>query len=997
MKVYITPDVETAPYGLKRVMEALHQHLPDNDIEIVETEEEADLVNVHSMAFVETKKPVVYTSHGLHWAEIPWNYNEYLDANRLMADYMSRSQSVTAVSDWVGHAISRGMLHKPVITGNGINIDDWEHDKPSSGYVLWNKARVDPVCNPDEMNKIAAQMPNTAFVSTFGEQTANVQITGVVDHEVMKDMVQRAGVYLSLARETFGIGTLEAIASGVPVVGWDHGGNRDIIEHGINGYLVPHGDYDKLSECIEKCSQFTGAMRFDLPATIGKWDWSNVVPAYAQAYKDTWARATGYGRKVSIIVTAYNLDKYLGDCLNSVLAQTFQDWECLIIDDCSTDGTAEISNDYCALDGRFQYHKPDSNLKLSGARNFGYNLASGEYIMYLDADDMITARTVDLLVQALDNDEKTHIVYGSLQTMSEDGTNLRPNDWPVGEFNWFHQMSHLNQLPYCSMMRSEVMRRTGGYRVRDYLAEDAAHWCRATSLGFRAKKATDEPTLIYRLRPDSKSTKDLKEFGHGAFTQWFGWKTATTPQAGVKFQKAGKRPFSSIVPFGAQGNPKESNAHCWPVWGHHDPVISVIIPVGPGHEAQLVDALDSLTAQTYPFWEAIVINDTGGDIDLTYAPWARVFDNGSHDIATSRNIGIEKATAPLLLFLDADDFLFGTALEKMLKAYVDEDGSKYIYTDHYNVVKGKGATKNKAVEYDRSTTDGQKHPVTALVRKEHATAVGGFDSTLPGWEDWEFYVKMAVAGYCGKRLGEALLVYRLHSGARREDSIKNASHTLEVMKERYADYYTGAKTMAPCCGGNNTTILEAKRSLGLLPKAVSINIVSHSKDGKMSTVRVEYLGKSFGATTINSVNGTPIPPLRAGANPLHKFHDVAPETARLLVEANLFKLVNADNQDLAQAEQGDSLAGLIQHTPTPAPDGGSSFEAPAPVVVVESGKPFDPTTMTVGEVKAAAVGCTVDQLKDALEREQGGSKRKSAISFLNTLIGDGERQLEIGS
>ena len=165
----------------------------------------------------------------------------------------------------------------------------------------------------------------------------------------------------------------------------------------------------------------------------------------------------------------------------------------------------------------------------------------------------------------------------------------------------------------------------------------------------------------------------------------------------------------------------------------------------------------------------------------------------------------------------------------------------------------------------------------------------------------------------------------------------------------------------------------------------------------MSTVRVEYLGKSFGATTINSVNGTPIPAIRAGANPLHKFHDVAPETARLLVEANLFKLVNADNQDLAQAEQGDSLAGLIQTAPAQNKDGGAEFQAPAPVVIVESGKPFDPTKLTVGEVKAAAVGCTVDQLKDALEREEGGSKRKSAISFLKTLIGDGERQLEIGS
>lgn len=983
MKAFISPRPETAPYGLQRVMEALYKHLPECGIEIVNSPEEADVVNVHSMAFVETDKPIIYTSHGLHWAEINWP-REYLQANQMMINYMKRSQTITAVSDWVAHSISRGILKKPIVIGNGIDTADWQHDKPSSGYVLWNKARTDLVCDPEEMNKLAAMMPDVPFVSTFGRSAHNVQITGVVKHDVMKDMVQRAGVYLSLARETFGIGTLEAIASGVPVVGWDHGGNRDIIEHGVNGFLVPYGNYEQLVTAVRSALEHRETMRPNLLKSIEKWEWSNVIPQYAEAFRQTLAKSWDWDVKVSILVTAYNLGKYLGDCLQSVEQQDFYDWECLIIDDCSTDNTPEIAAEFCARDGRFKYFHTGNNLKLSGARNYGYKQARGQYIMSLDADDMIHPHTLRLLCWDLDQDRTAHIVYGCLDTINEDGSNLQRNPWPSPDgFNWDQQMAHLNQLPYCAMMRREVYANSGGYRIRDYLAEDAALWCRVTSLGYRAKLATDESTLIYRLRPDSKSTNDRKKHGHGAFTQWFGWKTAVDPHEGMQVIKQGKRPNQAIVPFGAQGNPPN---WCWPVWSHHDPIVSVIIPVGPGHEGYLVDALDSLTAQTYPFWEAVVINDTGKPLNVDYAPWARVYDNGRHDIASSRNIGIEKAKGHLLLFLDADDFLSASAIERMLQAYLENDGAKYIYTDWYNVTPGKEPSKNSARPYDRNKTNGSMHPVSALVRREHALAVGGFDSSLPGWEDWEFFVKMAIHGFCGQRLSEALLVYRLHSGKRREDSLARAAQSLEVMRERYADYYTGAKQMAGCCGGDGgSTIIAIKKSLGLLPQEKQINI----SGGKM-TVRLEYTGSNMGAITIKHMGGINFnPPIKAGAGPLHKYHDVTPEQAKVLVASGRFRQIGADAMDLNQAVQHDNLAGLAS-TATP-PDPERPFEPPAPDPQIPEGKEFDPTSMTVTEIKQAALGCTVEQLEKALKMEIAGQNRKSAVAFLEVVIEDSER------
>ncbi len=377
MKVFISPHPDQAPFGIKRVVEALYKHLPEIGIDVVDSEAEADVVNVHALAFVETKKPVVYSSHGLYWADQEWPL-DYLRANQAMIDYMKRATKITAVSEWVAQAISRGILHRPVVIGHGVDTADWVHEKESLGYVLWNKARVDPVCNPADMNELAKRLPDVSFVSTFGDAAENVQITGVVDHKTMRDMVQRAGVYLSTTRETFGIGTLEARTAGVPVVGWDFGGNREIVEHGKDGYLVPYGDYDALASAVTRALNKREKLSKNIQETIDRWDWKEVIPRYASVFQLALEDSRPAPVDVTVLVTAYNLDRYLADCLASVEAQSFPNWECLIVDDCSTDNTPEIAKEFSTRDDRFRYIRTPSNLKLSGARNYGYNTNYGD-------------------------------------------------------------------------------------------------------------------------------------------------------------------------------------------------------------------------------------------------------------------------------------------------------------------------------------------------------------------------------------------------------------------------------------------------------------------------------------------------------------------------------------------------------------------------------------------------------------------------------------------
>ncbi len=94
---------------------------------------------------------------------------------------------------------------------------------------------------------------------------------------------------------------------------------------------------------------------------------------------------------VSIIIPTFNRAHLLGETLDSVLAQTYPNWECLVVDDGSTDGTAELLNHYIAKDSRFQYHKrPETHLPGgNGARNYGFQVSNGEYVQWFDDDDVM--------------------------------------------------------------------------------------------------------------------------------------------------------------------------------------------------------------------------------------------------------------------------------------------------------------------------------------------------------------------------------------------------------------------------------------------------------------------------------------------------------------------------------------------------------------------------------------------------------------------------------
>ena len=95
---------------------------------------------------------------------------------------------------------------------------------------------------------------------------------------------------------------------------------------------------------------------------------------------------------VSVIIPSYNSEKYIGETLESVCAQTYSDFEVLVMNDCSKDRTAEIVDMYARKDPRIQLINLPGNKGVSHARNQGVEKASGEWIAFLDSDDSLNCR-----------------------------------------------------------------------------------------------------------------------------------------------------------------------------------------------------------------------------------------------------------------------------------------------------------------------------------------------------------------------------------------------------------------------------------------------------------------------------------------------------------------------------------------------------------------------------------------------------------------------------
>ena len=115
---------------------------------------------------------------------------------------------------------------------------------------------------------------------------------------------------------------------------------------------------------------------------------------------------------VSIIIPTFNRAHLIGETLNSILAQTFLDWECIIVDDGSTDHTEKVVESYIKKDNRFKYHqRPKEHLPGgNGARNYGLKKATGTYVVFFDSDDLMTTDHIEVKINAIHNSNYDYVI-----------------------------------------------------------------------------------------------------------------------------------------------------------------------------------------------------------------------------------------------------------------------------------------------------------------------------------------------------------------------------------------------------------------------------------------------------------------------------------------------------------------------------------------------------------------------------------------------------------
>jgi glycosyltransferase involved in cell wall biosynthesis len=134
---------------------------------------------------------------------------------------------------------------------------------------------------------------------------------------------------------------------------------------------------------------------------------------------------------VSIIIPTFNRASLIGETLDSIVNQTYQNWECIIVDDGSRDNTKEVVEAHVAKDFRFQYHQRPINHKPggNGARNYGFELCKGEYVNWFDSDDLMFPDKISLKMDLISGDNYDFVVCKG--AIYESLPEVEPIPWPL--------------------------------------------------------------------------------------------------------------------------------------------------------------------------------------------------------------------------------------------------------------------------------------------------------------------------------------------------------------------------------------------------------------------------------------------------------------------------------------------------------------------------------------------------------------------------------------
>lgn len=224
---------------------------------------------------------------------------------------------------------------------------------------------------------------------------------------------------------------------------------------------------------------------------------------------------------VSIITPTFNAEKYIRDTLQSVLNQSYQNWEMILVDDASTDQTVKIINDFAEKDVRFKLFKLSKNSGNGFARNVALEKATGKYIAFLDADDLWFSLKLEKQIQFLKTNNLP-FTFSFYDCIDEDGNPLNkrieaPTELTYNQLffcNYVGNLTAIYDADYFGKITLEATQKRQDWRI----------WLTILKQ-IKVTKPVPESLAFYRIRKDSISSSKFKLIKHnfGVYREFHGF------------------------------------------------------------------------------------------------------------------------------------------------------------------------------------------------------------------------------------------------------------------------------------------------------------------------------------------------------------------------------------------------------------------------------------------------------------------------------------------
>ena len=543
--------------------------------------------------------------------------------------------------------------------------------------------------------------------------------------------------------------------------------------------------------------------------------------------------------QVSVIIPAYNGDRYITEAVESVLAQSYANFEVIVVDDGSSDGTQEVLQPYLS---RIRYLS-QPNQGVAAARNRGIEAASGELIALLDQDDCFLPDKLAATVAVFEANPTVALVNSGWRLIEAEGNSISEiKPWSdLPQLTLETWLTRTPILPSAMMFRREAWQTVGGFDSRFNGVDDVefvwrlalagyeAMWLRQITVNYRQhsqtvseQKAVKRANLFiaaqnhfFSLPNLPKEVRQLEASSRYEGLTWMGWHLYHTrhfsEMANYLLNSLSYSPYT--IPITITDWLQRFTGYCQsygyqfeiefcrllPEWQHliqqilptKQPRVSVIIPTY-NCEKYVERSVKSVLEQTYTDYEVIVVDD--GSIDNTgnilklYDDVIQYLYQTNQGAAIARNYGCQIAQGEFIAFLDADDFFLPNKLEEQMAIFEADSTIDLVQSGWIIVDKnGEGLTDvtpwKVAPELNLETWLLHKcvRPSALILRKIWWKKVGGFDHRYPPTEDLDFVLKLGLMGCKAVWLKKVHACYRQHDSNLMSGGKRVIDNTEKVM------------------------------------------------------------------------------------------------------------------------------------------------------------------------------------------------------------------------